>query len=169
MIHSHSTNHNLVPSNSVDCRTVTSSISPIWTFPIETTLCGVQDVNLHLTIKKLRNHWSQQWQGKAEQASAMIFIWRLMPKALQMEIPPERGFHGSLARSYGLSNHKRYCLKHTMITSMNEYNSEVYKSDRILTGEYFSRLSLLLTCPWSSSVESGSLPNSWIWLLPQMW
>ena len=68
-----------------------------------------------------------------------------MPDALQMEIPPERGFHGSLARSYGLSNHERNCLKHTMIMSMNEYNSEVYKSDRVLTREYFSRPSMFLT------------------------
>ena len=68
-----------------------------------------------------------------------------MLKALQMEIPPDRGFHGSLARSYRLSNHERHCLKHTIITSMNEYNSEVYKSDRILTREYFSRPSMFLT------------------------
>ena len=68
-----------------------------------------------------------------------------MPEAIQKEIPPERGFHGSLARSYGLSNHEINCPKHTMITSMNEYNSEVYKFDRILTGEYFSRASMFLT------------------------
>ena len=80
----------------------------------------------------------------------MIFIRRLMPEALQMEIPPNRGFHGSLARFYGPFNHERHCLKHTMITSMNEYNSEVYKSDRIWTGEYFSRPSMFLTRSWSN-------------------
>ena len=47
--------------------------------------------------------------------------------------------------SYEPFNHERHCLKHTMIISMNEYNSEVYKSDRILTGEYFSRPSMFLT------------------------
>ena len=99
----------------------------------------------------------------------MIFIRRLMPKALQMKRPPDRGFHGSLARSYGLSNKKRHCLKHTMITSMNEYNSNVYKFDWILTGEYFSRPSMFLTRSWNISIESRSLPNSRIWLLPQTW
>ena len=88
----------------------------------------VQDVNLHLTIKKLRNHCRQQWHGRVEYASAMIFIRRFMPEALLMEIPHERGFHGSLAHFYGPSNHERYCPKHTLITSMNEYNSKVYKS-----------------------------------------
>ena len=68
-----------------------------------------------------------------------------MPEALQMEIPPERVFHGSLARFYGPSNHEKHCLKHTMIMFMNVYNSEVYISDRILTGEYFSRPSMFLT------------------------
>ena len=61
-----------------------------------------------------------------------------MPEELLTEVPPEQGFHGSLARSYGPFNHEIHCLKkHTMITSMNEYNYEVYKSDRILTREYF--------------------------------
>ena len=68
-----------------------------------------------------------------------------MPEALQTELPPEQGFHGSLARSYGLSNHERHCPKHIMITFMNKYNSEVYKSDQILTGEYFSHPSMFLT------------------------
>ena len=75
----------------------------------------------------------------------MIFIRRLMPEALSMEIPHEQGLHGSLAHFYRLSNHERHCLKYTMITSMNEYNFEVYKSDRILTKEYFSSISMFLT------------------------
>ena len=75
----------------------------------------------------------------------MIFIRKLIPEALPTEVPHERGFHGSLARSYQPSNHERHCMKHTMIMSMNEYNYEVYKSDRILAREYFSRPSMFLT------------------------
>ena len=37
----------------------------------------------------------------------MIFIRRLLPEALQMEIPLEQGFHGSLAHFYGPFNHEK--------------------------------------------------------------
>ena len=67
MIHSHNTNHNLVPSNSVDRRTVTNLIFLIWTFLLETTLCGVQDVNLTLDYQEVYETIErQQWHGKAE-------------------------------------------------------------------------------------------------------
>ena len=63
-----------------------------------------------------------------------------MPEALLTEVSPEQGFHGSLARSYRPFNHERHCLKRSMITSMNEYNSKVIRLN--FDWEYFSRHSV---------------------------
>ena len=169
MIPSHSTNHNLVPSKF-------SGLSNRHKFDFP-----------DLDVSN-RNHfmWGTRRESpldyqEVEQPLKPTMAWKswislrhdLHSKTYARSITngntSDGGFHGSLARFYGLFNHERYCPKHTMITSMNEYNSEVYKSDWILTREYFSRHSLFLTCSWSSSVESGSLPNSRIWLLPQTW
>ena len=111
--------------------------------------------------------WISTWLSRSwetiEANNGMEELNKPPPWSLFEDLCPK---HGSLARSYGPFNHERHCLKHTMITSMNEYNFEVYKSDRVLTREYFSRLSMFLTRSWNNSVESGSLPNSRIWLLP---
>ena len=124
-------------------------------------------MNLHLTIKVAKKPLKPTMAWKSWISLRHDLHSKTYARSITNGNTSEGGFHGSLAHFYELFNHERYCLKHTMITSMNEYNSEVYKSDWILTREYFSRHSLFLTCSWSSSVESGSLPNSRIWLLPQ--